>query len=237
MRIIFIRHAEPDYAHDCLTEKGQREAELLAKRVAAWKDIDDIYVSPLTRAQLTAEPSLKAMGREAVCFHWLREISSRVTMPDGTPHIAWDFFPAYWTRFPEMFDKDNWYDTPILRTGDMAHEWAYITRSLDDFLRGYGYRREGDVYKVEQHSDKTIVLFCHMAVTLFMLGHLLNISPMQMIHGFDIPPTGVTMLSTEEREPDTASFRVHTLGDCRHLTEAGEPISGAGYFGTIFQEL
>lgn len=237
MRIIFIRHAEPDYVHDSLTEKGQREAQLLASRVAAWKGIDDIYVSPLRRAQLTAEPSLKAMGREAVCFHWLREVASRVTMPDGREHIAWDFFPAYWTGEPVMFDKDKWFEAPILRTGEMAHEWEYITLSLDNFLRDYGYRRDGNVYRAEPGSEKTVVLFCHMAVTLFMLGHLLNISPMQMIHGFDIPPTGVTMLSTEEREPGTASFRVHTLGDCRHLTEAGEPISRAGYFGTIFQEL
>lgn len=26
MRIIFVRHAEPDYANDTLTEKGWREA-------------------------------------------------------------------------------------------------------------------------------------------------------------------------------------------------------------------
>ena len=28
MRLIFIRHAEPDYEHDSLTEKGWREAKL-----------------------------------------------------------------------------------------------------------------------------------------------------------------------------------------------------------------
>ena len=34
MRIIFVRHAEPDYANDTLTEKGWREAALLAERVS-----------------------------------------------------------------------------------------------------------------------------------------------------------------------------------------------------------
>ena len=29
MNIYIIRHAEPDYEHDSLTEKGWREAELL----------------------------------------------------------------------------------------------------------------------------------------------------------------------------------------------------------------
>ena len=33
MRILIIRHAEPDYEHDSLTEKGEREAALLAERL------------------------------------------------------------------------------------------------------------------------------------------------------------------------------------------------------------
>lgn len=32
MRILFIRHGDPDYLNDTLTEKGCREADLLAKR-------------------------------------------------------------------------------------------------------------------------------------------------------------------------------------------------------------
>jgi len=34
MRIIFVRHGDPDYANDTLTEKGWREAALLAERVS-----------------------------------------------------------------------------------------------------------------------------------------------------------------------------------------------------------
>lgn len=32
MRLLFIRHGDPDYVHDTLTEKGHREAALLAER-------------------------------------------------------------------------------------------------------------------------------------------------------------------------------------------------------------
>ena len=32
MRILLIRHGDPDYVNDTLTEKGRREAALLAKR-------------------------------------------------------------------------------------------------------------------------------------------------------------------------------------------------------------
>ena len=33
MRIIFVRHGEPDYANDCLTEQGRIQAEACAQRL------------------------------------------------------------------------------------------------------------------------------------------------------------------------------------------------------------
>ena len=33
MNVYIVRHAEPDYARDTLTEKGWREAELLSRRL------------------------------------------------------------------------------------------------------------------------------------------------------------------------------------------------------------
>ena len=62
MKLIFIRHGEPDYEADSLTEKGWREAELLAKRAADW-NVTDFYCSPLGRAQHTAECTLKKVQR------------------------------------------------------------------------------------------------------------------------------------------------------------------------------
>ena len=43
MRILIIRHGDPDYINDTLTEKGHREAELLAERLAG-EDIKKIFV-------------------------------------------------------------------------------------------------------------------------------------------------------------------------------------------------
>ena len=44
MRLIFIRHAEPDYSIDSLTEKGWREAELLSERLSKL-NVKEFYVS------------------------------------------------------------------------------------------------------------------------------------------------------------------------------------------------
>ncbi len=64
MKLIFIRHGEPDYSIDSLTEKGFREARLLAERTAKW-NVTDFYCSPLGRARDTAAPTLEQTGREA----------------------------------------------------------------------------------------------------------------------------------------------------------------------------
>lgn len=50
MRLIFIRHAEPDYSIDSLTEKGWPGSEALAERTKRWK-VDEFYCSPLGRAE------------------------------------------------------------------------------------------------------------------------------------------------------------------------------------------
>ena len=47
-----------------LSEEGQRQAELAAKRIAELKKVDAVYASPLERAQETAAPIAAARGLE-----------------------------------------------------------------------------------------------------------------------------------------------------------------------------
>ena len=91
MKLLFIRHGEPDYVHDTLTEKGWREAQY--------------YVSPLGRAQDTARPTLERTGRTAVTLDWLREFTGRVRKPNlpGQDSIAWDWLPQDWTADERFF--------------------------------------------------------------------------------------------------------------------------------------
>ena len=93
MKIIFIRHGEPNYEIDSLTEKGWREAELLSKRTAKW-NVTDFYCSPLGRAKDTASFTLKNADREAKILPWLREFDAPVIDPEnGKRRIPWDFLP------------------------------------------------------------------------------------------------------------------------------------------------
>ena len=60
MRILIIRHAEPDYTTDTLTEKGKREALLLSERLSRLP-IRAFYVSTMGRARETAAPTIRKM--------------------------------------------------------------------------------------------------------------------------------------------------------------------------------
>ena len=71
MKLLIIRHGDPDYKNDTLTEKGWREAECLAEMLSK-HDITALYMSPLGRAKDTASVTLKKMGRDAEVMQWLR---------------------------------------------------------------------------------------------------------------------------------------------------------------------
>ena len=77
MRILIIRHGDPDYEKDSLTQKGWHEAELLADKMEK-TDVTAFYVSPLGRAQDTASVTLKRLGRSAKTYHWLREFHAPI---------------------------------------------------------------------------------------------------------------------------------------------------------------
>lgn len=78
MKLIFIRHGEPNYELDTLTPKGWREAELLSDRVVRMEKVREYCCSPLGRARDTASLSMKRLGREAHIYDWLEEFNAGI---------------------------------------------------------------------------------------------------------------------------------------------------------------
>lgn len=237
MRIIFVRHCEPDYKLDSLTEKGFREAKLLAKRVATWDNITDYYVSPLGRAQATCHASLDPINKSAETLPWLREFCVPIVDPVyGKKGIPWDLMPEYWTNIPELYDKDKWLNADIYKDANMQEEINKVYTGLDTLLLKYGYKREGNIYTTEKEKDDTtIVLFCHLGVSYVCLSHLLGIAPSVLWQSIFVAPSSVTIVATEERIPHKAAFRIQVMGDTKHLAAEGEPISKSGFFTEVFQ--
>ncbi len=234
MKILIIRHGDPDYTIDSLTDKGKAEAQCLAERLSQMK-IDKFYVSPLGRAQATAEYTLKKMNREAVTMPWLREFHAPVIdEKTGEERIPWDMLPEDWTAVEQYYDKDKWADVPKMEKGNVLSEAKRVYDGIDDILRENGYERDGKIYRAVRPNRDTVALFCHFGVECVMLGHLLGISPVVLWHGFCAAPTSVTVLTSEERRDGKAYFRMNTFGDTGHLYAKGEEPAFAARFCEIF---
>ncbi len=221
MKLLIIRHGDPDYAKDSLTPKGWREAELLSERLAKLP-VTKCYTSTLGRAKDTASCTLKKINMEATECEWLKEFPCTINRPDADRRIiTWDWLPADWTDVPEHFDRKEWCTTEIMKEGGVPEEYERVVAEFDKMLASHGYVRENNYYHVERPNNDTILIFCHFGLECVLISRLLNISPMQLWHGMCAAPSSVTTVVTEERRKGTAYFRMLAFGDISHLY-AGE---------------
>lgn len=234
MKVLIVRHGDPNYEIDSLTNKGWREAELLSNRIAQL-DVTAFYLSPLGRAKDTASITLKKMNRTGEVLPWLREFQAPIIDElTGKERLPWDQLPENWTKIDGYYDCQQWYQQPAMQNGIVKQEAQWVYDGLDALLLKHGYQREGKIYRAIHSNRDTIVLFCHFGVECVILGYLLGISPMVLWHGFCAAPTSVTTITTEERREGIASFRVNSFGDISHLYVAGEEPAFAARFCETF---
>ncbi|MBR3355377.1 MAG: histidine phosphatase family protein [Oscillospiraceae bacterium] len=239
MRIIFVRHGEPDYENNTLTEKGFREAEFLKDRIAKW-EVDDFYTSPLERAYLTGKPALDLLNRKAEVLEWMKEFHFMLRDPiTDEIHAPWDFYPEFWTTQDLLYDRDEWFHHKMFDAIPEYAQAVYRLRSgMDALLKKYGFERTGRFYRFSEdlpleEAEKTIVIFGHLGSDLEAIGYLLGISPLVLQQTVFLPACSVTVLNTEMRINRAAMFRAQCFGDVTHLIEAGEQLSRMGGFSEI----
>lgn len=223
MEIWIVRHGDPDYVNDTLTEKGEREAELLADRLSKI-DFSAYYCSPLGRAQKTASYTLKRSGKTAVTCKWLREFKGKVKNGKSITN-CWDRMPSYWCGIDDYYSYDKWLDVDLMKTVNVSKQYSKVCKGIDELMEKHGYVHEGNIYKVVRPNADKIVLFCHFGVECVILSHIFHQSPMVLWHNFVALPTSVTRIVSEEREEGTAIFRCMYFGDISHLYKGGEELS------------
>lgn len=236
MKLLIIRHGDPDYAHDTLTKKGHKEAKLLAKKLKK-ENIDYIYSSPLGRAKDTCAYTAKAlkMQDKVVIKDWLREFDVG-TPPKTRSGAVWDMLPEEWIDKPQMYDSENWYKQEMYDDTKAEERLRQVKDGLDALLLEHGYRRDGRVYKTEKGNHKTIALFCHFGVEMVLLSHLFGLSPVPLWHHFTALTSSVTTVYTQEREKGTAVFRASGFSDVGHLYAKGETPSFAARFCEVYED-
>lgn len=253
MRLIFVRHGDPDYTIDSLTEKGHREAALLAEYLADW-DLGDVYMSPLGRAKDTAGYTLRKKGLKAEIKDWLQEFPVKMDMnlsedlkkgfeheylEDGTlaPRITWDMLPGYLSEHPEYLDRMAWRQSEVARCSDMVELYDAVTKQFDELLAGYGYVRDGLGYRVEKEYKGTITCFAHFGIISVLLSHLWNVSPWIPWQYTVLAPSSLTEVMSEERIQGIASFRATKVGDISHLSIGKEPPAFAARFCEVYSNV
>lgn len=227
MEVMLIRHGDPDYANDTLTERGHAEARALA---AALRDeyLDAIYVSPMGRALRTMEYTARAKGLSWTVLDWLRELNGDF----GNGRWCWNVPGAELLTAPAVGHPDHWH--AHVPYGElMLPQYREVGTRFDELLAGYGYVREGLRYRVLASGRKvasnvglsdrpqtmagiTIALFCHGGLILTLLGYLLH-WPLPLVYShLSYDPTGVTRLVWLEYD-GYAVPRARTINDLTHL--------------------
>ncbi len=235
MKLLFIRHADPDYVRDDLTETGIKEAACLAERIAPL-EVRDYFVSPFGRAKATAAPTLLRAGRTAEECPWLQEFYVSVRRPDlrDGSHVCWDWLPQDYLGDARLRSDPAWRENEILCEGGVGEAYDRVAAALDALLARYGYEREGLLYRAVRPNTDTLVFFCHLGSACLLMSHLINCSPMVLWQGIALAPSSVSTLVTEERRPGLAAFRASSIGDVSHLYAAGLTPSFAGRFCEIY---
>lgn len=221
MRILIIRHGEPDYENDSLTEKGKLEAELLVKRTVS-EEVSEIYSSPMGRAKMTAMPTATALDLEIVEKDWLHEYIQYLPGPMN----PWSLQPTYWTAMPCSYSRD-WMNFTPWKDSEIPEAYARTCQGLDLLLKEQGYVRNCENPAIfdftgEKPNRKTIAFFCHMGLGTSLLSYFLNIPLPQVWHTFYMAPSSVTSICFEMHgSADVAFPRLEYLNDTGHLLAGG----------------
>ena len=231
MKIVFIRHGDPNYELDALTEKGILEAKALMPRIEKI-NADYYYVSPLGRARQTAQIAMERIDKEAKVLDWLREfpaVVEHICEPNPGPQ-CWDWMPSDWAKEPSFYDIDHFFDHPVMANGHVKEIYEDVLRHFDALLKKHGYAKNGKTFDVLKANHDTLCFFCHFGIECVLLSYLINVSPMILWHGFVASTSSVTIVNTEERQKGIASFRISHFGDTSHLDASGlEPSFSARF--------
>ena len=215
MRIIFVRHGESDYNHDCLTEKGRRQAAAVAERLAD-EGISAVYTSPNGRAYETAVFTAERLGLAVNTAYCLREIMW------GGPGIPCSGKPWELGRLmlEEGFDfrSADWREHPYFENNSATECCRVISADFDTFLSDHGYRHESRRFFCEKGSAETLALFAHGASNECLLAHILDLPFPYVSYVMQHEPASLTVLDFPVSDGIRVFPTLELFNDCSHLS-------------------
>jgi|SaaInlStandDraft_1057018.scaffolds.fasta_scaffold42479_1 broad specificity phosphatase PhoE len=217
MKIHFVRHGDPDYTTDTLTESGRAEAKCLSEYLATIP-VDLLYTSPIPRARETASYTESLLEKEAVVLDWAEEI--KLEAPDGSDFMAWYMSPEHY--------RDENYN----KIEDWNKKRSVIEQSSDDWIESLGWKKNSHLYHFQPDKniskDIQVVLFSHGGIGLTWIAHLLQIPYHVMWSSFFLHTSSMTTILFDERTTDKATPRIIGFSNLPHLHKDGLKPSRTG---------
>ena len=223
MLLYIVRHGEPDYTTDTLTQRGWAQAEAVGKRIYDSK-IDRIFSSPMGRAKQTAEPACRLLGLNYTIEEWTREIGDeRLTpFPDGVMKSITDVQNSFYRENGNMdLGYYKAFECQGINQSDMKSAVEYIESNGKDFLERLGYKEENGIYRILRPNEEKVALFCHAAFSRAWLSVLLHIPLNICWSGFGNSHTGVTILEFKNYENGFTAPKCLCFSDMSHLYAEG----------------
>ena len=225
MRIVLVRHGDPNYEKDCLTELGHKQAAVAAQRLLK-EGIDEIYCSPLGRARQTAGYFSEASGiKDIKILDFMQEI--RFGTEEDLYNNKWNPWLGVQTLVREGKDLQTpvWREYPVFKDNLATVDADKIGDETDKWLAGLGYVREGQYYRntnssSSTSSSRTLAIFCHGGASAAFLARVLNQQfPYMCVTLLHFPHTTITVLEFDDTPGVLTLPIVDLLNDARHIRE------------------
>ena len=219
MNIYFVRHGDPNYELDCLTEEGCRQAEKLAERVKNYK-LDEVYYSPQGRAKQTGDYCMKYFDLKPVVKDWMRELEwGDLTGNAYSTASPWALTDE-WLKTEHAYPAgDSWKKDERIINDRIIDDVETRIKEFDKFMAEQGLIRNGQGYEVTKKAeDKTIAIFCHGGLSSALVAHLLNIPFWTFVAQFSVALTEITLITIDESVPYSVA-RVEFINSYQHLKD------------------
>ncbi|MBQ4160784.1 MAG: histidine phosphatase family protein [Clostridia bacterium] len=213
----FVRHGQPNYKEDCLTELGHLQGKAVAKRLADER-LDRILSSSCGRAAETAMHIAEMHGIQVEQLDFMREIAWKsidgTEIPErGHPWKISDNMVAA----GENLLQTDWEISAYYAKSVFGSEVQRVAKDFDGLMETLGYKREGKFYRVCRSNVDNIVMVSHGGSSTAVFAHLFNLSAPFVCQTMRPDFTAITVVTFDGEDGQLISPRFEIMNDARHI--------------------
>ena len=230
MLFFYIRHGDPIYKPDSLTELGHKQAEALANRLCVY-GLDKIYTSSSERAKMTAQPTCERLGITPTELDWCNEkyAHKQMSIIDEDGVRRWSFGNSDIKKLfvsPEVVSMGSeWHKHPYFKDTAFSDGVARVDTETDALLASLGYEhdRVGGYYIEREKNDQRVALFAHQGFGMLFLSSLMDIPFNIFSTKFNLSHSSMTVIDFHTSANGICIPKILQLANDSHIYREGIP--------------